>query len=267
MTAPGDRARAAGALRVPAAEADYLRAVLHRLRDLLGDDLLAVYPTGSLALAAYTPGRSDIDLMAVVADDPGPAVLRAVAARLAHSERPCPAAGLEFVLDPRSTAVAGHTDAGYLLDLNTGRDLPAKASLGPGDEPGFWYPIDRAVTWQADVTLAGPSPRGLLRPVPFAELLPVVAESVRVHRATATDPGNRDNAVLNAARAWCFAVRRQWYAKPAAARWAADAAPEHADLLDAAAASHAAGRRSLRVLPADPVTAFLDHVSAQLAAG
>src|SRR4051794_762430 len=112
------------ALRIPAAERAYLAAAVDRLSALLGAALVAVYPMGSLALDGYVPGRSDIDLMVITDPAPTRATLRAVAAQLPHHELPCPATGLELVLYPRSVAAAGTLDAGYLLDLNTGRELP-----------------------------------------------------------------------------------------------------------------------------------------------
>jgi hypothetical protein len=245
-------------LRTPPAEAAYLTSVVDRLRALLGDELVAVYPTGSLALDGYVPGRSDIDLIAGVEGQPPPAVLRAVAAGLDHDELPCPAAGLEFVLYARAAVDSGGVGAGYALDLNTGRELPAKINLDPTHGPGFWYPIDRSISYQCDVALTGPSPRTLLRPAPFDVLLPVVVESVRAHAAAVVEHG--DNAVLNGCRAMRFGAERRWHAKPAAARWALDTAPAFHDLIESALVSHAAGRTARRTLPTAEVTAFLGHV-------
>src|SRR5881227_2582326 len=44
----------------------YLSAVAERLEDLLGGDLVGVYVGGSYALGNYLPGRSDLDVAAVV---------------------------------------------------------------------------------------------------------------------------------------------------------------------------------------------------------
>ena len=52
---------------VPEEVMRYLHAVTARVRDVFGDHVVGVYTTGSLALGDYRPGRSDIDLMAVVA--------------------------------------------------------------------------------------------------------------------------------------------------------------------------------------------------------
>ncbi|MFD1320182.1 aminoglycoside adenylyltransferase domain-containing protein [Micromonospora sonneratiae] len=251
-------------IRVPPAEAAYVDSVVRRLRAMLGEELIGVYPTGSLALDGYTPGRSDIDLIAVVDRTPPPETLTEIASRLAHDRLPCPATGLEFVLYPSGTARAGRVDAGYVLDLNTGRELPSKVSLDPSDGPGFWYAIDRSITCQSGTALTGPDPRTVLRPVPFDALLPVVVESIEAHLAATAEHG--DNSVLNGCRALRFAAQRRWHAKPDAARWARSAAPAHAGLIDAAIASHAAGRAAGRAVPAAEVAAFLGYVLSRLRA-
>ncbi|GAB2941282.1 hypothetical protein GCM10027280_32210 [Micromonospora polyrhachis] len=250
--------------RVPLTESAYLDAVVRHLSAILGTELVGVYPTGSLALAGYTPGRSDLDVIAVVEHPPPRPVLATIAARLAHDELPCPATGLEFVLYPRAAVNDGGVAAGYLLDLNTGRELPPKVSFDPADGPGFWYAIDRSISWQSGWALAGPDPRAVLRPAPFAVLLPVVVESMEAHLADPAAHG--DNSVLNGCRALRFAAQQRWYAKPAAARWARTAAPAFAGLIDAAVASHAAGRAAGRAVPVAEVTAFLGYVLRQLRA-
>jgi hypothetical protein len=249
-------------IRIPAAETAYVASVVERLCAVLGEALIAVYPTGSLALDGYVPGRSDIDLMAVVDPVPPRSVLRAVAARLSHEELPCPATGLEFVLYPRRTVSAGTVDAGYVLDLNTGRELPPKVGLDPGDGPRFWYAIDRSVSYQSDLALVGPPPQAVLRPVPFEVLLPVVVESIRGFASSVAEYG--DNAVLNGCRALRYGAQRRWYAKPVAARWALDAAPAFGTLIGAAIASHAAGRAVRPPLSGTEVRGFLEYVLSQL---
>jgi hypothetical protein len=267
-------------IQTPPAEAAYLTSVVDRLRAVLGDALIAVYPTGSLALDGYVPGRSDLDLIAVVEGQPPAPVLRTVAGRLAHEELPCPATGLELVVYTRHAVADGGVEAGYALDLNTGRELPPKVSLDPDEGLSFWYPIDRSITYQSDLALTGASPRTLLTPARFEVLLPVVVESVRAHAGVvapdavtpdavtpdAVTPDD-DNAVLNGCRAMRFGAERRWYAKPSAARWALDAAPTFSGLIESALASHAAGRSARHALPAAEVTAFLEYVLTRLLDG
>ena len=250
---------------LPPAEATYLSTLLEQVRAVLGDTLVGVYPTGSLALDGYTPGRSDLDLVAVVDRAPRP-VLAALVARLDHQALPCPAAGLEFVLYERAAlGAADATGAGFALNLNTGRELPSKVEFGPvGGEPAFWYPIDRAICRQRDRSLFGPAPRRVLPPVPFGTLLPVVTDSVRAHLDALHDHG--DNAVLNGCRSLRFAAERRWYAKQSAARWAMAEEPAFRTLIADAIASHADGRAAGRAVAADDAKDFLAVVLDRLQA-
>jgi hypothetical protein len=125
----------------------YLATVVTRAQELLGDRLVGVYPSGSVAFDAYGPGRSDVDLIAV-ADRPSPAEVATIAGALSHDALPCPATGLEFVLYDRTTLAALTTEAGFALNLNTGRELASKAETDPGDGLTFWYPIDRDIVCQ-----------------------------------------------------------------------------------------------------------------------
>ena len=64
----GSRGRCAdrGRVGTPWSSMTTSRSSPVRLRDVLGDELLGVYAGGSYALGAYEPGRSDIDVNAVV---------------------------------------------------------------------------------------------------------------------------------------------------------------------------------------------------------
>ncbi|MGH3340709.1 MAG: nucleotidyltransferase domain-containing protein, partial [Propionibacteriaceae bacterium] len=73
----------------------YLEAATARVREVFGDHVVGVYTTGSLALDDYRPGRSDIDMMAVVAESEGLDLRRKLGHQLDHRVLTCPAAGLE----------------------------------------------------------------------------------------------------------------------------------------------------------------------------
>ncbi|ROT29457.1 aminoglycoside adenylyltransferase domain-containing protein [Micromonospora sp. HM5-17] len=243
---------------LPAAEAAYLTVVVDRLRAVFGEALLGVYPTGSLALHGYTPGRSDLDLIAVVERADAP-VLADVAARLSHDALPCPATGLEFVLYERAAVAVAGTGAGFALNLNTGRELPPRVSFGPDGDESFWYPIDRSISRQQGVALLGPPPATLLAPVPFEALMSVVIESIDARlRAAGLDLG--DNAVLNACRSLRFAVEGRWYAKRLAAEWAVREAPEFGTLIHRALDSYGRGRAAGTAVGGAELRAFLGFV-------
>lgn len=248
-------------MELPRAEADYLRAVVAALRAVFGADLVGVYPTGSVALDGYRPGRSDLDLIAV-ADAPSADRLHATAGAVAHGALPCPATGLELVLYDRAALPGAGTTAGYALNLNTGRELPSRAETGPGGGPTFWYAIDRDIAHQQRRVLTGPPLHDLTDRLPHAVLLPVVVESVEAHRGSLTEHG--DNAVLNACRAWHFHAEGTWVAKPAAAAWARRAAPAFERLIGTALDSHRRDRAAGQHVATGDAGAFLGYVLTRL---
>ncbi|GAA3288860.1 DUF4111 domain-containing protein [Dactylosporangium vinaceum] len=207
----------------------YLGAVVGRLQRIFRGRLVGVYPAGSVALDAYIPGRSDVDVVAVVTQ-PSPDELSRVVADLDHGALPCPARGLEFVLYDRAVLAGLTTEAGFALNLNTGAGLPYKVEFGYSGGPAFWYPIDRDIVRQQRRALIGPPFPDLTTRVRYRALLPVVADSV----LAAADHGV--NGVLNGCRALRFCVERTWYPKRAAATWAMSRSPSDAPVIRAALA-------------------------------
>jgi hypothetical protein len=244
---------------IPRDVTSYLAAVADRVSGVFGPELVGVYTTGSLALGDYRPGRSDIDVMAVVEGRPDPMRCRVVAARLDHGVLPCPAAGLEFVLYPRETVTSAEPIAGYALNLNTGSQLVPVTNLHPEKDQPFWYVIDRAVTYQSGWPLVGPSPKSVFRALPFPTLLRVVTDSVAGH-ARPENGHLLDNAVLNGCRALRFAEDKWWYSKLRAAQRTLPSAGQFVPLISAAMAAFRQGRQDGGRLLVDDVAAFLDHV-------
>jgi hypothetical protein len=243
------------------AEAAYLPGARDRLREVLGQRLLGVYVGGSYALGDYLPGRSDLDLAAIVRSPLPPSIVDAIVAELRHESLACPARGLELVVYREETAASGTATAEFELNLNTGAGMPLLvwSSNVPGDVGDHWFPIDRSVMSQAGVALLGAPAREVFAPIPRRGLLPVLTESVRWHREREVAT---PNAVLNACRSLRFAEDGRWSSKPAAGRWAVErgVAPEP---LVAQALKARAGEGRL-----DPsgVAAFLESVEARLGA-
>jgi Nucleotidyltransferase domain/Domain of unknown function (DUF4111) len=248
---------------VPQEVTRYLDDVTARVGDIFGNRVVGVYTTGSLALGDYRPGRSDIDLMAVVDGSQDLDLRRQLVRQLDHRVLHCPAAGLEFVLYPLTTVSRPTLDAGYLINFNTGAALPPVASFDPGEGPAFWYPIDRAITRQSGAALYGPPALQLFAAFPFDDLLQVVITSVEAQ----SDPQEGhllDNAVLNGCRGLSFAQDHRWYAKVDAAEQTLPMAGEFAPLVSAAIGSFEFGRQTATALDPDTVRAFLFEVSRRL---
>jgi Nucleotidyltransferase domain len=241
----------------------YLHAVTARVLDVFGDRAVGVYTTGSLALGDYRPGRSDIDLMAVVTGEQDLGLRRQLVSQLDHRVLACPAAGLEFVLYPQTTVSQPTSDAGYLLNFNTRPALPPVTSFDAGDGPAFWYPIDRAITRQSGASLYGPPASQLFAVLPFDELLRVVIASVAAH-GDLREGHLLDNAVLNGCRALSFARDHRWYAKIDAAERSLPVVGEFAPLVSAAIVSFGSGRQEAATLYPGTVRAFLIEVLQRL---
>ena len=80
----------------------YLADLIDAARDVLGDNMIGAYVSGSIALDAYQPGRSDADVALICEDPVTLERKRELVSRLRHEVLPCPARGLELVLYRRS---------------------------------------------------------------------------------------------------------------------------------------------------------------------
>jgi hypothetical protein len=236
--------------------------VTARVRDVFGERVVGVYTTGLLALGDYRPGRSDIDLMAVVARSQDFDLRRQLARQLDHQVLSCPAAGLEFVRYPLTTVSQSTLDAGYLLNFKTGSALPPVTSFDPGDAPAFWYAIDRVITRQSGTPLYGPPPTALCR----IALRRSPSNRDRLSGSSQRPAGRAPprHAFLNCCRALSFARDCRWYAKVEAAERTGPVAGEFAPLVSAAIASFNSGRREAIALDSDTVRAFLSEVMQRL---
>ncbi|MFF4341011.1 aminoglycoside adenylyltransferase domain-containing protein [Kitasatospora sp. NPDC001540] len=257
MDAPTEPLRA-----VPAEVRPYLAELVRRTHAVCGPRLTGVVAVGSLALGDYRHGRSDVDVTVVLEGQPPAAVLRELAAALDHRRLPCPAAGLELVVYAAEFARVPSGEAGYLLDLNTGAELPGRAAFDPAGAPSFWYVIDRSVAHQDGIALYGPpAPEVIAAPRP-AELYPAIRASVREH-----DDGEghlADNRVLNGCRSVAYCRTGRWFAKRDAARRVAAAEEDFRPLIEAAVRSFERPRAAALPLPGPQVRAFLARVRARV---
>jgi hypothetical protein len=197
---------------------DYLAALAHTCRAVLGDELVGVYAGGSLALDGYRRGRSDIDVAVVVRAGLDEVTKRALVQGLRHESLPCPARGLELVVYRAEVAASGRPDPGFEVELNTGAGMEFRATLDPADRPAadgsFWYAIDRSILADHGRSVDGP-PAGTVFVSPAEwDLAELLVASLRWHLdspAAATD-----DAVLNACRALHRVRSGSWLAKAAA---------------------------------------------------
>jgi hypothetical protein len=233
--------------------AAYHRQIVARLRSVLGGELVGVYAGGSFALNGYTPGRSDIDVAAVSRGHLPQALKEEIIAALRHEALPCPARGIEFVLYPEQVVRRPTGEAGFELDLNSGATMPFHLSFDPSEVPRHWYVIDRAILSEYGKCLAGPPAQQLFAPIPRETILPTLAEAVRWHEARGV--ARDDDAVLNACRAWRYALQSTWCAKQEAGTWTLAQLDDPSLVISALAARTGDGR-----LPRREVESFLRRI-------
>jgi Domain of unknown function (DUF4111) len=189
-----------------------------RVRDVLESELVGVYVSGSVALGDYVPGRSDLDRFAVVEAPLPPNLKDAVVAAARHEALPCPARGLELVVYSRGAVAVPASGGAFELNLDTGPGMALHLAFDPADEPAHWFVVDRAIARDHARPLVGPPPGETFAPIPRPDLLAALAAALRWHDENREVAG--ENTVLNACRAWRYAVEGTWSSKAEAARWA-----------------------------------------------
>ena len=192
-------------------EPEYLAELTQRL-----GGARAVYLIGSAALGGHDPGRSDLDVLAVV-DAPLSSEERgAIVARCSHEALPCPARKLELVVYTAEQVAAPSRDQRLELNLNTGADEPLVADVAPAPGEWFWFVLDLAQAREHAVALHGPPPVEMIGEVPRDLALDALADCVAWYAAN--EPGEALFAA--AARTWRYAETGEWSSKTAALGWA-----------------------------------------------
>jgi Domain of unknown function (DUF4111) len=192
------------------------RAAVGRLRRLLGDELVGAWLIGSGALGGAVAESSDLDLVAVCADAPSVDLIQRLVAALTEEAMTWPVRGLEFVLYPRAAVASASRSPRFALNLNVGPRMPLRLSTNAAAEPAHWFVIDLAVLREHGLALHGPPAHELVAPIPRRWLLDALGDGLAWHAAN--EPALHQS-VLNAGRAWRFAVKGVWSSKDAAAGW------------------------------------------------
>jgi hypothetical protein len=233
-------------------------AVLAALGSVLTDELVGAYYVGSIALGGYVRGESDLDIVAVTRQHVDDETRAALSERLVETTADCPARGLEFTLYRAEVASSPATDADFEVNVNGGPRMARDVHLSSDGESRFWYVLDRAVAHRHGIAISGPPAAEVFSDIPRPLLLEVMGESMRWHR-------EHEKAtlysVLNASRAWRFAVDDVLGSKLEGAAWARERW-RMPSLIDAAVDLRH-GRPAQ--LDADGVDRFLAHVEGALA--
>lgn len=209
----------------------YVQALVERLRQVIGTDLLGVYLHGSLVLGDFSPERGDVDAVAVAARSASREEKRALGERLSQRSLPCAAAGgLEFHLLRVDALVPVEAPPFELHVATSAQGKPDRVVDGYGRSGDRDLVTHFAVLREHGRALLGPPP---------AELFPVVPPQLLLNAflgelAWARDHASPSYLVLNACRAWRYAEEHVVSSKTEGAEWArarvADATPIEAAL-------------------------------------
>jgi Domain of unknown function (DUF4111) len=216
-----------------------------------------VYFVGSVALGGYVPGESDIDIAAVSRAALTGAQRQAVAAAVVDASVTCPARGVEFTLYRRDLAASPPKGADFEVNANGGPRMPTAVHLDATSEAGCWYVLDRAIAHRSGVAITGPPAREVFADVARGALLDAMYQSMTWHRAHEKPTLY---SVLNACRAWRFAVQDVLGSKLDGAAWARARWPD-AGVIDAVVALR---RGEHATLDEAAVDALLSSVASHL---
>ena len=265
-----DRIR--GVRKIAPDQEQYLERVVSTLGDDLGADLIGVYLHGSLAMGAFTPGRSDIDVIAVCTTSISSE--RSVALGKALAAIPTPRSGgdLEFNLVADDAMRAPFTGPGFEVRVNTHEE---PFVVDGHDRPDDYLATDYAMVRARGRSLYGPGPREAIPEPDRAVLIRAFLDDHEVARSEGAawwgghdlpESASMAYLVLNGARTLRYLETGELGSKAEGAAWLEQHDPDpsvHA-LLEAALTYQRGGapdQPDERVLDA-----FLDRVEAALRA-
>ncbi|MBA2311693.1 MAG: DUF4111 domain-containing protein [Actinobacteria bacterium] len=193
----------------------YVIGVAGVIERVLAENLVGVYLHGSGALGGFVPHRSDIDVLGVCKSSLPAEAKRALAAALSVSVLPCPARGLELGIVTAASASEPRPRPSFELDMSSGSD-PEAVTDGAGHPGHADYLQHFAVCRDHGRALCGPPPAEVFGRVEPAWLLAAFSEDLRWAQANAPP----EYRVLNACRAWRFAVEGVICSKVGGGHWA-----------------------------------------------
>lgn len=198
---------------------NYLDQVQGICSEILGDNFIALYAQGSLALQDWRRGISDFDLVGVVESELKPGQPEKLAEVLDHNRTPVPANGTELLIVTRETAQKLVPVPAYEMWMYTGEEWPNELEIRQTDsELHIFFSILR----QCGKDVLGPPAREMFAQPPREWVLQAMREVLQFHLDKLLDdwwdPNGR-NSVLNACRTWRYAKVGNFVSKTEGGEW------------------------------------------------
>jgi streptomycin 3"-adenylyltransferase len=239
----------------------YLDGVVASLGTVLGQNLAAVFVTGSLCLGDFEGERSDIDILCVCGKTLSETDKINIVAALSNDVLPCPAAALDLSVFGEREVRHPTASPSYELGLTTGPKWGVQADYGGSEQE---LALDLAICRRHGQSLQGPEPAKLIGPIPESWILDSLRTVVDWHRSHIHHPLHDPLghfAILNACRALRYFEESIFSSKLEAGRWMSSHARSQ-PVVERALAIQA--RESNQILPEREVLDFLAQVSTVL---
>jgi hypothetical protein len=177
----------------------------------LGGRVHAAFVAGSGSYGGFDPDASDLDVL-VVWDAPLSRREKDELVERARVVDVSPARKLELVV---------YADGERVLNLNTAHGVVEHVTYDAGDDPAFWFVLDRAVGEQYAVPLRDVAWTDVFEPVSRAEVVAALLDSLDWYEQN--EPRTA-GTVLHAVRTLRWAETGDWVSKPEALAWVRDRA-------------------------------------------
>ncbi len=192
--------------------------------ELVGNDVVGVYPHGSIAWGDYVPESSDVDIVVVVEGALGDRSAPAAARLLEAARGSDPLAGLEVAVVTKDQAAHPSNPPTVEMEFAAFRDRSWALELtdaGPSEDSGMH--LAQAIILQTGARHSGAQPADVFAPIPRSWLLDACAAELAWWAARSgieTHPVTVRTAVLNVCRARRYALDGELGSKRQGGEWA-----------------------------------------------